>query len=136
MIIKYVFADGTISEVEVDEEIGQLHLAAEREEQNYERKQRYHGHISLDKCDYEGKWFIDPNPTPLEQAIIDDEMEESEKKVKAFYSTLTEPQLRRTLMLEQGMTQRQIADIEGVNLNAVQKSIDQVRKKYKEFFKK
>ena len=39
-------------------------------------------------------------------------------------------------MLEQGMTQREIADREGVNLSAVQKSIEQIRKKYRTFFDK
>ncbi len=136
MKIKYVFADGTISEVEVDDEFGTLYLEAQRKEENYERKTRYWVKTSLDTCDYEGEWFADPNPTQLEQLLIDEVREESEKKVQEFYKTLTEPQLRRTLMLQQGMTHREIADIEGVNLNAVQKSIEQVRKKHNEFFNK
>lgn len=134
MKIKYEFADGTISEVEVDDEYGQLHLEAQKKEENYERKTRYWVKASLDTCDYEGEWFEDPNPTPLEQVLINEERDESEKKVHEFYKTLTVPQLRRLHMLEQGMTHRQIAEIEDVNLSAVQKSIEQVRKKYNEFF--
>ena len=135
MKIKYEFADGTISEVEVDDEYGQLHLEAQKKEENYERKTRYWVKASLDTCDYEGEWFEDPNPTPLEQVLINEEREESEKKVQEFYKTLTEPQLRRLHMLEQKMTQREIAEKEGVNLNAIQKSINQIIKKHEEFFK-
>ena len=47
MKIKYQFADGTTSEVEVSEEIGAFITASRREESNGDRKQRYHC-ISLD----------------------------------------------------------------------------------------
>lgn len=136
MKIKYKFADGTVSEVEVDDEFGEQYLTAQRLEENYERKTRYWVKASLDTLDYEGEWFKDPNPTPHEQLEIDKEREESKQRVQAFYKTLTETQLRRLLLLEKELTQRQIAEIEGVNLNAVQKSIEQVRKKHKEFFGK
>ena len=134
MKIKYKFADGTVSEVEVDDEFGEQYLTAQRLEENYERKTRYWVKASLDTLDYEGEWFKDPNPTPHEQLEIDKEREESKQRVQAFYKTLTETQLRRLLLLEKELTQRQIAEIEGVNLNAVQKSIEQVKKKHIEFF--
>ena len=136
MKIKYVFADGTVSEVEVDEEYGRLHLEAERKIENDNRRWRYHVKASLDNCDYEGEWFQDTNPNPHEQMLIDSEYEESEKEVQEFKKTLTHIQLTRLEMLEEGMTQREIADREGVNLSAVQKSIDQIRKKHKTFFDK
>jgi DNA-directed RNA polymerase specialized sigma24 family protein len=136
MKIKYIFADGTVSEVEVDEEYGRLHLEAERKIENDNRRWRYHVKASLDNCDYEGEWFQDMNPNPHEQMLIDSEYEESEKEVQAFKKTLTHIQLARLEMLEEGMTQREIAEREGVNLSAVQKSIDQIRKKHKTFFDK
>lgn len=136
MKIKYIFADGTVSEVEVDEEYGRLHLEAERKIENDNRRWRYHVKASLDNCDYEGEWFQDMNPNPHEQMLIDSEYEESEKEVQAFKKTLTHIQLARLEMLEEGMTQREIAVREGVNLSAVQKSIDQIRKKHKTFFDK
>jgi len=136
MKIKYIFADGTVSEVEVDEEYGRLHLEAERKIENDNRRWRYHVKASLDNCDYEGEWFQDMNPNPHEQMLNDSEYEESEKEVQAFKKTLTHIQLARLEMLEEGMTQREIAEREGVNLSAVQKSIDQIRKKHKTFFDK
>ena len=136
MKIKYIFADGTISEVEVDEEYGRLHIEADRKLENDNRRWRYHVKASLDDCDYEGEWFQDTKPNPHEQMLIDLEYEESKKEVQAFKKTLTHIQLTRLEMLEEGMTQREIAEREGVNLSAVQKSIDQIRKKYKTFFDK
>lgn len=41
MIIRYKFADGKVSEVDVDEKLGLNISAMEREAENYERKCRY-----------------------------------------------------------------------------------------------
>lgn len=42
MIIKYTFADGTVSEVEVDEAMGELITKYRQAEENLSRKERYH----------------------------------------------------------------------------------------------
>ena len=47
MKIKYEFADGTVSEVEVEESIGAVIIEDRRLEDNLARKERYHCH-SLD----------------------------------------------------------------------------------------
>lgn len=52
--IIYKFADGTISEVKVEEEVGQAIIISRREEENYERKMRYHCPVSIDRLEYEG----------------------------------------------------------------------------------
>lgn len=64
MIIKYEFKDGTISEVEVDDELGEYINLSRREEENYERKTRYHCPVSIDKLEYKGMQFADPD-TPM-----------------------------------------------------------------------
>ncbi len=61
MKIIYKFNDGTVSEVEVDEELGLFIEAQEREYQSYERKMRRWAPIILDESEYEGKWFEDNN---------------------------------------------------------------------------
>jgi hypothetical protein len=53
MKIQWKFADGTTSEVEVNEEIGNYITASRRAESNLARKERYHCY-SLDAIDYEG----------------------------------------------------------------------------------
>ena len=54
MKINYTFANGETSDVEVNEEIGNLILDSRREESNQDRKERYHCY-SLDAAEYEGR---------------------------------------------------------------------------------
>ncbi len=65
MKIKYEFADGTVSEVEVEESIGAVIIEDRRLEDNLARKERYHCH-SLDAVEFEGmcgvyKYASSPN---------------------------------------------------------------------------
>ena len=56
--INYTFANGETSDVEVNEEIGNLILDSRREESNQDRKERYHCY-SLDAAEYEGEDWSD-----------------------------------------------------------------------------
>lgn len=128
MKITYKFADGTISEVEVSEELGQAITTSRREEENYERKMRYHCPISIDQLEYQGIEFADPD-TPF--SLYERKLKEQEQKaINDFVmSHLTETQRRRILMVAEGMTTREIAEIEGVAQQVVSKSIIATRKK-------
>ena len=53
MKIKYEFAVGTVSEVEVEESIGAVIIEDRRLEDNLSRKERYHCY-SLDAAQFEG----------------------------------------------------------------------------------
>lgn len=53
MKIKYEFADGAVSEVEVDESIGTVIVEDRRLENNLARKERYHC-CSMDAAEFEG----------------------------------------------------------------------------------
>ena len=131
MIIKFKFADGSVSEVEVDEELGLVISAMEREEQSYERKMRRWCPIKLDEAEYEGEWFADNN-TP-EKAY---ELEESQRRVDEFKKLLTPTQLRRLELKEDnpGISLREIARLEGTQLKAIEDTFEQIKKKYKKFF--
>ena len=113
MKIIYKFADGSESVVEVEEEIGQAIIVSRREEENYERKMRYHCPVSIDKLEYEGMQFADPD-TPM--SLLENEIEEQEQKELINYvmSQLTETQ-RRIQMKADGLTLEEIARIEGVH---------------------
>ena len=100
MKIRFKCDDGTLSEVEVDDEYGKKYLEELRKEENDNRKYRYWVVQSLDTADYEGEWFVSNDPTPLEKLIIEDEQIE----VDAFKKTLTDIQRRRLEMLEEGMS--------------------------------
>lgn len=66
MKIKYRFANGEVSEVEVDDELGAVITASRREEENYERKMRYHCPYSIDKLVYEGEDYEKLRPAVRE----------------------------------------------------------------------
>lgn len=127
MKIIYKFADGSESVVEVEEEIGQAIIVSRREEENYERKMRYHCPVSIDKLEYEGMQFADPN-TPM--SLLENEIEEQEQKELINYvmSQLTETQ-RRIQMKADGLTLEEIARIEGVHFTTIDESIKAAQKK-------
>lgn len=139
MKIIYKFADGTISEVEIEEEVGQAIIVSRREEENYERKMRYHCPVSIDKLEYEGMQFADPN-TPM--SILEKEIKEEQQKALNDYvmNHLTATQRRRIRMKADGLTLEEIAEIEGVSFQSVDESIKAAQKKAiklrKKYFKK
>lgn len=128
--VKYEFADGTVSEIEVSEELGAYITASRREEENYERKTRYHCTVSLDSLEYEGEWFADETHNP-ERAVL---QEEEERQVQIFLSSLTDKQRSRVQGLMDGKSIRKIAEEEGVAYLTVYDSIELVKKKAKSFF--
>lgn len=131
MLIKLKDNDGrVIEEVEVDDAFGEWYIEQERIEENAKRRDRYWVTVSLDSLDYEGEWLSDKSPTPAKKY----ELEEQEKRVATFKKTLTPIQLRRLELMEEGYSLREIARIEKTNLSAIQKSRDQIRKKYEDFF--
>ncbi len=134
MIIKYKFADGSVSRVEVSEEIGSFIKKSRRFEANLSRKERYHCD-SIEGSLFEGR-ELGTSETP-EKALI----KEFDSKVMAQHindtlDKLTEVQRRRLLLCAKGLTVREIARIEGVGVNAVGKSISAARKNFKKFFEK
>ena len=124
MKITWNFADGTTSEVEVNEELGTFITASRREDNNLSRKERYHCY-SLDAVLFEGKEYGD-NHTP------DTEMESAEKRrrIAAALAKLSETQRRRLLMLADGLSVREIARRENKDFKSVHESIDGAKKKF------
>lgn len=131
MKIKYQFTDGTSSEIEVSDELGAYITASNREENNLDRKHRYHCPVSLDSLEYEGDVFADDTYSPERLVMI----EEEEKEVECFLSTLTDKQKSRVLKLMDGKSITEIAAEEGVSYLSVYESIEFVKKKCKKFFK-
>ena len=123
MKITWDFADGTVSEVEVDGELGEFITASRREEENLSHKELHHNY-SLDACTYEGAGFAD-DETP---DTVTARNEENEQLYVAMQQ-LTEIQRRRLILLSEGKSMREIARMEGVAHNKIIKSIEQARKK-------
>lgn len=130
MKIKYEFIDGSVTEVEVSDEIGAVIIEARRLEHNADERERYHRSFSIDAAEYEGTEWAD-HSTP------ESEMVQDEDNAQLYWALgcLTEAQRRRFLSYADGLTIREIAAQEGVQIKAVQDSIAQARKKLQKFFK-
>lgn len=128
MKIKYEFVDGTVSEVEVGEEIGGIIVESRRLEDNLARKERYYCY-SMDAAEFEGGSYGTGN-TPERQM----ERKLDEECIAHALDRLSEVQRRRFLMFADGMSMREIARKEKVQHRAVIKSIEGARKILKKNF--
>lgn len=129
MKITWEFADKTKSELEVNDEIGTFILDSRRKEHALSERERYHCPYSIDAITYEGMEYADPNE--VGQNLVDDA--DNRRLYKAF-SKLSEVQRRRLLMLASGLSLREIARREGVDIKTVRESVDGGRKKFLKFF--
>lgn len=122
MKIKYEFADGTVSEVEVEESIGAVIIEDRRLEDNLSRKERYHCY-SLEAADFEGMEYAD-GTTP------EDDLMEQEfcRELQEVLEGLTDIQKQRVKSLTDGLSINEIARREGVAPNAVMKSVKGIRR--------
>lgn len=125
MKIKYKFADGETTEVEVSEEIGTVILNSRREEHAGNERQRYHTSFSLDDMEYEDKDFFSSDANP-EESVIENSFA---KKREEMLSCLTSVQRRRFELYENGMSIAEIARKEKAAFNSVKESVESARKK-------
>lgn len=130
MKIKYTFANGDVSEVEVSEEVGNVIVDSRRKEDNLDRKERYHCY-SYDAIDYEGEEYADPD-TPA--SLL--ERDELSKRVQSAMSHLSEIQVRRLTLFAEEHSIREIARVEGVDHKAVAKSIESAKKVFAKNYRK
>ena len=90
MIIKYKFATGEVTEVEVSDEIGTVILDSRREEHANNERHPYHTAFSLDDMTYEDKDYFSAGDNP-EEAFM---RKGAAKQRKAMLSQLTPVQYR------------------------------------------
>lgn len=114
--------------VEVPDDIGFSITESYREEDNADRRHRYHNY-SLDSVDYEGIAFAsDETPEKTVLAI------EQSTRIQEALSHLTETQRRRLLLYADGMSTHEIARLEQTNQKSVYESIQEAKKKFLKFF--
>jgi DNA-binding NarL/FixJ family response regulator len=128
MKITWSFTDGTTSEVEVNEELGNYITASRREEASAARKHRRHCY-SLDAIVYEGEEY-GTGITPEDEL----ETDAQNKRIHNAFSHLTIKQQERLLMLADGLSCHEIARREGTNFRTVYESSEAGKKKFKKFF--
>lgn len=139
--IKWIFdsedeAGNQLCDIKTKEELGEecfLMLVNEaREEENFERKIRYHEAVSLDDEElYEGRWMAD-NHTPNLFLNIKEENE----NVEEFFSLLTTNQKEKLRMklANPEMSLRDIAKAFNVSYESVRDVFDAIKKKAVKFF--
>ena len=130
--IKYVFADGTTSEIEVTDEVYALHLQLLQEEKrNHWRETRRH--ISLDYLNENGIDFASPAADLLSVLI----QQEDEKQIHKAINHLSDKQkdLAEKVFFK-GMTLTAIAKEKGISQPAITQQLATVLKKLKKFLEK
>lgn len=130
--IRYIFSDGTTSEVEVSDEFFILHLQLLQEEKRNHWKETRR-HISLEYLNDNGIDFESPAANPLSALI----QQEDEKQIHNAMSTLSDKQ--RELLEKvffKGMTLTAIAKEKGVSQPAITQQLATVLKKLKKLLEK
>lgn len=128
MKLKYEFINGDINVIEVSEYWGNLVLEMRKTECNSNRKERYYC-FSYDAEDKNIDDFVHS------EDLIDEYIASLESEnVKYAFSKLTSIQQRRLIMLADGLSERKIAQIEGVRINAIECCINKAKKVFLENF--
>ena len=138
--IKYKFADGTTSEIEVTDELYALHLQLVQEEKrNHWRETRRH--TSLEYLNENGIDFESPAADPL-SVLLRSENEErihkamaalSDKQKRLVQASDKQKRLVQAVFYE-GKSLREIARQAGISHQALSKQLATVYKKIKKFF--
>lgn len=129
MKIKYAFLDGTVTEVEVSDEIGAVIIDSRKTEHAQDERHRYHCY-SYDAIDYEGEEY-----GACDEYAVEDDSAEQSARIQEAFSHLTATQQRRLRMYANGKTLREIAAIEEASFQSVSESIEAGRKKFLKIFR-
>lgn len=129
MKISYEFADGTVSKIEVPDDVGDYITASRRSEASAERNHRRHC-WSIDALLYLGSDY-----GCEDQYGLWDDTEEDYMKTRLAFSKLTEIQKRRLWLYANNHTLREIAEMEGASFQSVAESINAARKVFKKVFR-
>ena len=128
MKIRYVFVNGEVSEIEVEEALGGLLLELDRQEANNTRAETRR-HVSLSELSYEGSLFdagIDV-PEAVWARISADALREALQKL---------PAAQRELIVQvyfQGRRPAEIARTEGVSRQSVSERLQRALKKLQKY---
>lgn len=128
MKVRYVFANGEISEIEVDESLGELLVDFDRQEYNNDHKETRR-HISLDGMEYEGELFASA-ADPVSEVLEREEL----ARLRRAMETLTPKQ--RALVLKIYFNKESIATVaraEGVDESSIRERLRWIYKKLKNF---
>ena len=130
MKIRYEFVNGEVSEIEVDEGLGELLVDFDRQQYNNDHKETRR-HVSLDGMDYEGELFTSVEDTEGELL----RREDTARLMEAM-EALSPSQ--RELLLKVFFNGRSLVSIaaeEGVDKSAISHRLERIHKKLKKLLK-
>ncbi len=128
MKIRYEFTNGEISEIEVDESLGELLVELDRQAYNNDHKETRR-HTSLDGMEYEGALFAAPDD-PAAEVL---RREDAARLLRAM-EALTPAQrelVRRVYFENEKITD--IARAEGITKQSIHERLRRALKKIKKF---
>ncbi len=125
--VRYIFVDRKETEVEFEDGdvVAKFIIDDRRKEENANRNARRHNY-SLDAIIFEGLDFQDSEYVSPEEMIIE---REKEREIVDWSKNLTETQRRRLIMRLQGMSIREISEVEGVSHQRIAATLKQIAKK-------
>ena len=128
--IRYIFSDGTTSEIEVTDELYTMHLEIVQQERRlYWRESRRQ--TSLENLTEQGIDFADTAANPLADYI---RKENTEQIRKAIAALLPEQQALIKQIFYEGKTITEIAKAEKVGKSAIANRLTRIYAKLKKFF--
>lgn len=128
MKVRYEFVNGEISEIEVDESLGELLVDFDRQQYNNDHKETRR-HVSLDGMDYEGGLFAS-SADPVAEVL---EREELARLLRAMEALSPK---QRELVIKVYFEKRRIVDIaraDGVSKQSVHERVGRALNKLKKF---
>ena len=128
MKIKYAFQDGSVTEVEVSDEIGAVIIDLDRQEYNINHKETRR-HCSLDAFNLDDALFPSDDNVEAEAATKDE--------YRRLYAAIAQLSPRQQYLIQQvfieGRKYTDIACKEGVDRTAISHATDRALKKLKKF---
>lgn len=128
MKVRYEFVTGEVSEIEVEENLGELLVDLDRQQYNNDHKETRR-HTSLDGMGYEGEFFVSDADTA-------GEVEWREDIARLFAAMERLNPAQRELLLKVYFKEQScasIAEAEGVDKSAISHRLERIYKKLKKY---
>ena len=130
MKIRYEFVNGEVSEIEVDDSLGELLVDFDRQQYNNDHRETRR-HVSLDGMDYEGELFVSAEDTEGELL----RREDTARLMEAMEALSPSQRELALKVYFNGKSVTSRAAEEGVDKSALSHRLERIHKKLKKLLK-
>lgn len=130
MIIKYQFANGEVSEIEVDEKFNSLLIELDRKEYNINHKETRR-HTSLANCNEDGQWL---STFDKDLSMLFEDESNEDKLQKAIEHLLPQQKELLKAIYYEGTSVNDYAKKEKVHQSAISHRLERIYKQIKKYF--